>query len=84
VNQRICCTELDVQSYWSIVVEWAVVRRVVVVVEESRITQHSLVTTRLKITSQHHGETRKSRSNRSMSLKGKKSSIVVLWVEGSY
>lgn len=31
-----------------------------------------------------HGETWKSRSNRSMSLKGGKSSMVVLWIEGSY
>jgi hypothetical protein len=39
-----------------------------------RMTQHSPVTTRLTITSQHRGETWKSRSNRSMSLKGAKSS----------
>jgi hypothetical protein len=49
-----------------------------------RMIQHSLVTTGLTITSQYRGETWKSRSNRSMSLKGEKSSMVVLWVEGSY
>lgn len=31
-----------------------------------------------------YGETWKSRPNRSMSLKGEKDSVVVLWVEGSY
>jgi hypothetical protein len=51
---------------------------------QRRMTQHSLVTTGLTITSQYRSETWKSRSNRSMSLKGEKSSIVVLWVEGSY
>lgn len=43
-----------------------------------RIKQHSLVTTGLTITSQHRGEIWKSKSNHSMSLKGEKSSIVVL------
>ena len=49
-----------------------------------RMTQHSLVTTGLIINSQYRGQTWKSRSNRSMSLKGEKSSMVVLWVEGFY
>ena len=49
-----------------------------------RMTQYSLVTTGLTITSQYCGKTWKSRSNRSMSLKGEKDSMVVLWVEGSY
>ena len=40
-------------------------------------------TTRLTMTSQHRGETRKPRSNRSMSLSGEKSLMVVLWVEDS-
>lgn len=48
-----------------------------------RMAQHSLVTTGLTISSQCRGETWKSRSNRSLSLKGEKSSMVVLWVEGS-
>jgi hypothetical protein len=42
-----------------------------------RTRQHSLATTGLTITSQHRWETWKSRSNRSMSLKGEKSSMVV-------
>jgi hypothetical protein len=39
--------------------------------------------TRLTITAQHGGMTRKPRSNRSVNLKGEMSSMVVLWVEGS-
>lgn len=50
----------------------------------SRITQRALAATRLTITSQHRGETRKSRSNRSISLKGAKIPVVVLRVEESY
>ena len=38
------------------------------------ITQRASAATRLTMTSQHHGETRKPRSNHSMSLKGAKSS----------
>ena len=48
-----------------------------------RMTQRATAATGLTITAQHRGETRKPRSNRSMSLKGEKSSMVVLWVEGS-
>ena len=39
---------------------------------------------RLVMTSPHHGEARESISNRSMSLKREKSSMVVLWVKGFY
>jgi hypothetical protein len=39
-----------------------------------RMTQHSLVTTRLTMIFQHRGEARKPKSNCSMSLKGAKSS----------
>jgi hypothetical protein len=39
-----------------------------------RMTQHSLVTTRLKMIVQHRGEARKPRSKCYMSLKGAKSS----------
>ena len=47
-----------------------------------RMTQHSPVTARLTTTSQHRGETRKSRFNRFMSLKGAKSPSIVpkTWV----
>jgi hypothetical protein len=51
---------------------------------QRRMTRHSMVTTGLTKTSQHRGETWTSGSNPSMSLKGEKSSMVVLWVEGSY
>ena len=47
------------------------------------IAQRARATTRLTMTSQHRGETRKPRSNRSMSLSGEKSLMVVLWVEDS-
>jgi hypothetical protein len=40
--------------------------------------------TRLRMTSQHCGESRKSISNRSMSLKSEKRRVVMLPVEGSY
>ena len=49
-----------------------------------RMTQRALAATRLTITSQHRRETRKSRSNRAMSLKGAKIPVVVLLVEESY
>jgi hypothetical protein len=49
-----------------------------------RMTQRALAATRLTITSQHRRETRKSRSTRSMSLKGAKIPVVVLRVEESY
>ena len=39
---------------------------------QHRMTQHSIVTTRLIIIFQHRGEARKPRSNCSMSLKGAK------------
>ena len=41
------------------------------------------ITTRLTMTSQYYNETGNPILNRSMSLKGEKSSMVVLWVEGS-
>jgi len=48
-----------------------------------RMIQRVTAATGLKITAQHRGETQNPRSNRSMSLKGEKSSMVVLWAEGS-
>jgi len=44
-----------------------------------RMRQRATAATRLTMTSQHRGETQKPRSNRSMSLKGEKNSMVVLW-----
>jgi hypothetical protein len=49
-----------------------------------RMTQRALAATRLTMTSQHCRETRKSRSDRSMSLKGAKIPVVVLRTEESY
>jgi hypothetical protein len=49
-----------------------------------RMTQRALAATRLTMTSQHRRETRKSRSDRSISLKGAKIPVVVLRVEESY
>jgi hypothetical protein len=48
------------------------------------MTKSATAATRLRMTSQHRGESRKSISSRSMSLKGEKSWVVVLQVEGLY
>jgi hypothetical protein len=49
-----------------------------------RMTRCAPAATRFPLTSLHRGKARKARFNRFMSLKGEKSSRVVLRVQGSY
>ena len=49
-----------------------------------RMTWRALAAITLRIAFSHRDKTRRSISNRFISLKGEKSLMVVSWVEGSY